>query len=299
MDDLLRNVMQISKIQTHEIREAKELIKMCFGENFAVGSLNYSDAFIGKKENRLIAVSGFIKSELHPQSYKTVVAVLPEFRRKYYATKIHQVLIESGEKSPDIKIDACCYSNQVDVQTFIKKLGYEHYLDCHTLELDVDKPFIVEDSFEVKSYSELQSSGFDLNTLKTFLINRYIEAHSWNPPRDKNDPIWNYLRQERSNEELSFAIIKDGLICAASEGHSGVDIRGTNFAIGWYYANQNCGISEIRLLKTLLSNQLSKFKATGASTCYIEMDSSEHTTQELLKWLPIKKMEILERYRMP
>ena len=66
--------------------------------------------------------------------------------------------------------------------------------------------------------------------------------------------------------------------------------------IGWSYAQKN--LQEIVILKNLLFTQIKLAKIAGFNEAYMEIDSTEETAKEMLKWLPIKKMKVFQRYRL-
>lgn len=290
--------MRIQNFQEKNTNSVKALFEACFDEN-VFHSLDLATTVVGEVDGEALAVAGLIRNELHPNLPKVVVAVAEDFRRRGYGRLIHQTLLRMYSlKTEEIGVDGYCYNDQIIAQTFMRSLGYQKYLDCHMLILDLSNLVHAADIYGAQSYSESSQYGHDAHVFKNFLIKRYVEAHQWNPPCEMEHEIWNHIKKEKPNESLSFAICEGNRILAASEWYSEANIDRVSSAIGWFYAEALSTKIQNELLKVLLGTQLACAKKLGVTECYIELDSLEKTTQELLSWLPIKEQKVFERYRL-
>ena len=138
------------------------------------------------------------------------------FRRNGFGSRIHAKLIEVASTITPVFVN--CDESQHNEKAFFRKLNYQPVLTCHSLELNLNQISKENPNPEVKSYYELEQSGFKLDKINDFLVERYIEAHQWNPPCEKENAIWKMLLEDQKvDPRHSFAWVEGDRVLAASE----------------------------------------------------------------------------------
>lgn len=289
--------MLIRKFNNDDSETLKQIFNICIDNNSPLHLLNPCHRVIAIINNTIVGGAGLKYGDLHNCVPEAYVAVSPEFRRKGIGIgfALHKTLIEMNPlKQTEIGIDGCCYDNQPVSQSFMKKLGYVKYLDCHSVIVDLCKVNNVPLAYHVENYSKFLARNNSLKLVQKFLISRYIEEHQWSPPRGITHEIWDEIVNEERSQSLSVLIIENDQILGASEARENF-LKEGQLAIGWSYTKR--GLNELEVLKNLLSFQYKLAQDAGFIEAYMEIDSTEETSEEMLKWLPIKETEIFQRYR--
>jgi GNAT superfamily N-acetyltransferase len=287
--------MLIRKFNNDDSEILKQIFNICFDNNSPLRLLNPSHRVVAIIDNAIVGGAGLKYGDLHNCVPEAYIAVLPEFRRKGIGVALHNALIEMNPlKQTEIGIDGCCYDNQSVAQSFMKKLGYVKYLDCHCVIVDLCKVNNVPPAYHVENYSNFLARKNSLDSVQKFLISRYIEEHQWSPPRDITHEIWDEIVNEERSKTLSVLITENDQILGVSEARENF-LKEGQLAIGWSYAKRS--LNELEILKNLLSSQFKLAQSAGFFEAYMEIDSTETTSEEMLNWLPIKETEIFQRYR--
>jgi GNAT superfamily N-acetyltransferase len=287
--------MLIRKFNNDDSEILKQIFNICFENNSPLHLLNPCHRVVAIIDNTIVGGAGLKYGDLHNCVPEAFVAVLPEFRRKGIGVALHKALVEMNPlKQTEIGIDGCCYDNQSVSQSFMKKLGYVKYLDCHSVIIDLCKVNNVPLTYHVENYSNYLAKKNSLDLVQIFLISRYIEEHQWSPPRDITNEIWDEIVNEERSKSLSVLITENNQILGVSEARENF-LKEGQLAIGWSYAKR--GLNELEILKNLLSSQFKLAQSAGFFEAYMEIDSTETTSEEMLNWLPIKEAEIFQRYR--
>ena len=290
--------MEIRKFIKEDSEVLKGIFEKCFNSASPLRLINPLHRLVASDDNKIVGGAGLKYSQLHNKVVEIYIAVLPEYQRKKIGSKLHNALIENFPLNKnEIAFDSRCFEGQFIQQCFMKKLGYQKYLDCHSCIIDLDQCENILIEYEVKNYSDFLKQDGSLESVKDFLIQRYIEEHSWSPPREISHEIWKDIIEDIRSQELSVLITNKDQILGASEAREDFSLTNEKLlAIGWSYVQKNS--NELKILKNLLFTQFNMAKEAGHKNAYMEIDSTESIATEILKWLPIKKMEIVERYRL-
>jgi GNAT superfamily N-acetyltransferase len=287
--------MIIRKFKKDDSENLEQIFNFCFDNNSPLRLIKPLQRVVAVVNNTIVGGAGFKYSELHHRVPEAYIAVLPEHRRKGIGLALHKTLIDLNPLNKnEIGIDGCCYDTQSISQNFMKKLGYDKYLDCFCVIVDLDKAVAVPKTFQVENYSSYFKNNNSIDSVKKFLIKRYIEEHQWSLPCDIGHDVWNEIANDERSQQLSVLITDNHQIVGASEARENF-IKDGQLAIGWSYAKKD--MNELEILKNLLITQFNLAIEAGFIEAYMEIDSTEETAGEMLKWLPIKETEVFQRYR--
>ncbi len=206
--------MLIRKFNEDDSEVLKQIFNICFDDNSPLRLINPIHRVVAIKNNTIMGGAGIKYGDLHNRVPEAYVAVLPEFSRNGVGGALHKALVEMNPlKDSEIGIDGCCYDTQLITQSFMKKLGYVKYLDCHSIIIDLNKFKTVPTTHYVENFSTFLERENSLDPVKNFLIERYIEEHHWSPPRDITHEIWDEIKNDERSQQLSVLIkVKDQII---------------------------------------------------------------------------------------
>lgn len=247
------------------------------------------------ENDHFVGAAGLRYSELHFRMPAIYIVVSPGYRKKGIGSELHKNLIKLFPlKSNEIGFAGNSYDVQKVAISFMSKMGYDHLLDCHCLTIDLDKFQSEKLEYEVSFFSDFSAKHDSIDNVTKFLTERYIEEHFWNPPHAIDHEIWDDYKSEDISK-TSVLIMKDERILGVSEAHDDFKpFDDSQFAIGWAYADKH--FDEVTILKNLYSTQFELAKDLGTREAYMEIDSTESTAEEILKWLPIKGQQIYKKY---
>ncbi len=287
-------IMNITNARDSDAEIVKSLIRDCYIPQMYPSYRNLKDTLIAWIDGIPVGFGAFSLNEIHPHSKKTYVGVLPSFRRRGIGARIHAELVKRD--SENFPLFVHCHTDQKAEKIFLEKLGYQVCARDYLLELDLSRIPKVPSSSPAKSYFELESSGFELQKISDFLIDRYIETHQWNPPCPRTDDIWKIARQMHPIDlHHSFALVEGDRVIAASDAYTNPSESREMLPLGWSDVGSP---ANLEAYKAMLIKQLRKISESGYLNSFLDLEASKASTEELLKWLPIKKNDVLTNYRL-
>ena len=296
--------MKIEKYNCEEKIEMENFLKSFDLEEAPLYLLDQKTVVVIKDDSKIFGIAGYRTNRLHSKVLTIDIVVHPDHRRKGIGRKLHEELLNSFKLPGNIiGYDGCCDSKKIEIQLFLLKLGYEKYLDCHCIIIDLEKEFRASSSADVLTLKKLYLNENYKKKVREFYISRYVEEHIWSPTESINHDVWNDYYDEGNSEELGVVLIKDNTVVGSSFAYEsfGKEIEEEDdqlLGIGPVYADKKISESELSLVKKLLSHQAYLARKQGHLEAYLEIDSSESVAAELLEWLPIKRSSIFERYRL-
>ena len=297
--------MKVEKYSENQRENLKVFLKSSCIKEPPWYFLDQECVLLAKKNNKIIGVAGYRKSELHNKVFHIEIVIEPNHRRERIGSSLHSEILNAFSSPEDlIGYDGCCYSDDTLAQFFLTSLGYEKYLDSHCLILDLSKSYSAIKLNTIVTLKELYLDITFKKKIREFYISRYFEEHSMNPSIEEDDDVWNDYYQDGTRVDLGVAMLlgKDIIGCSFAYEGIGEEIIGENdnlMGIGpGYIKSQDDVYDQLSLSKSLLAHQFELLRNNGIIEVYFELDSTESISTELLKWLPIKRSKIFERYRL-
>jgi GNAT superfamily N-acetyltransferase len=297
-----------------DIPRITQLVRECFPEDsdfypdyYPIDT--YFPTFVAEKVSSLIGVGATYFNDFHPHWLKVMVAVDKNFRRQGIGKQLHDEAVKA-RVFPDnvIGTQMYCYKGEDEAEAFIRALGYSLRINCHILELDLTKrklsPRLTRKygQLEIVPFTKLLESSDMKQQIFDFLVTRYSEEHAWSPPQPKDHPDWEETVFDGLVPELSFALLDEKEIVAAS---SVVDDNPKILDMCWQYVSRAYSDDvAVLFLKHLLAHQFAKALESGLTKAELEMDVSvvadgTNNYSALLEWLPIQEDKIWQIFQKP
>jgi GNAT superfamily N-acetyltransferase len=264
---------------------------------------------VAEWQKNLVGVAVVHDNVFHPCWFNIMVGVHPNFRRQGLGTKLHQALLHASPFQPHHHgTNGAYYKGNDNAKSFLFALDYQHTLDCHCVELDIQnfdcshhltlplQPKLTP--LKIVSFIDLFIDPSMQWQVSNFLVSRYIEEHFWSPPQPSEHPVWKDVPLKDTLAELSFALLANdvvvGAVTAGIRENDTLDMK-------WGYISQQYSIETAGLLlKSLYAYQFKAARARGLNKADSEVDTTDLVYSSLLNWLPIcneKVWRILQRPR--
>lgn len=251
---------------------------------------------VAQVQENLAGVAVVHYNAFHPHWVEVMVGVYPSFQRQGLGRRLHEALLQASPLQPHhLGTTGAYYKGNDNAESFLFALGYQHTLDCHCVEIDI-QGFDLTDYLTLPSRPEVNHlkivSFTDLFThpempqqVSDFLRSQYIEEHFWSPPQSLDHPVWKGVPLEEVLPELSFALITDDRLVGAATAN----IRSNDtLDIMWGYISRQYSIETAGLLlKSLYAHQFKAARDLGLCKADVEIDTTDRVSSSLLNWLPI------------
>jgi hypothetical protein len=295
--------MLIQKFKSEFKQDLENLINSIYEKEVPLYVLSLDTVVVAFEDDQMVGFAAYRRRELHDRVVTLEIGVIACKRRRGVGASLHEELFtEFPLKDTDIGTDGCCYSSNTVAQSFLISLGYLKYLDCNCLILDLEQNSSSSKELSITSLIELYQNDVYRDKVKEFYISRYTTEHKWSPVTT-NTVVWDDYYDDGNSLDLGVALLKDRKIIGCSFayenfGEEAEDESDDLLGIGGTYALSNNIDEELDMTKNILSHQFDLAKMAGHKEAYIEVDSTEATSEKILKWLPIKRRQVFERYRL-
>lgn len=296
--------MQTKKYNKNIKAKAQELLSLCFSRDVPLHLLNFKSIVIATVDDQLVGLAGYTTSRLHSKVVTEYICVHPSFRREKLATELHSSLYLNYPLEDFYQgIDMCCYGDDLQAQGFLSSLSFQKTLDCHIAIIDLLHPLEPSTTENVVTLEHLYQDDRYKERVKDFYILKYIQEHQQSPAVELSNSVWDEYYDDGECHKLGLAITRDSHIvgCTFAYPNFGKELEDeadSLMGLGGVYARGNDLEDELGILRALLSTQFSLMKAAGHTEAYLEIDSTEASSDFLLSWLPIIRQEIFMRYQL-
>ncbi len=250
---------------------------------------------MAKWQEQLIGVAVVHNNTFHPHWIDIMVSVHQNFRRQGLGKRLHEALLQSSPFQPHHSgTDGSYYKGNDEAESFLFSMGYQHILDCHCLELNIEnsdfsrwltlplKPELhhlkIVSCADLFTMPAMQQKVFD------FLVSRYGEEHFWSPPQPSDHPDWQEIVFDGVLPELSFALVADDVVVGAATARATGD---DTLDMIWGYVDRQYSIDTARsLLQSLYAHQFKAARDRGLTKAGIEVDTTDLVLSSLLDWFP-------------
>jgi GNAT superfamily N-acetyltransferase len=309
----------IRSITKEDIPHVKQFVNQVFQvdgdcyENWVEnwGNERFPAVLVAEGQENLVGVAVIHYNAFHPHWVGLMVGVHPNFRRQGLGRWLHEALLQTSPLQPHhLGTKGSYYKGNDNAESFLFALGYQHTLDCHCIELDIQNfdfshhltPLSLSEFNHLKivSFTDLFTNPKMPQQVSDFLACRYCEEHFWSPPQLPDHPVWEDVPLEGVLPKLSFALVTDDRVVGAATA----GIRGNDtLDMMWGYISRQYSIETARLLlKGLYAHQFKAARDHGLYKADMEIDTTDGVSSSLLNWLPIcddKVWRILQKPRTP
>lgn len=289
--------MKIEQARESDFSEIENIFRNGFLKDSDMYLIHSADhLYVAKDGIQIIGAGGLFTNSLHAKVPKVAIAVEQQHRRKGLGKKIHQKILES-HPFYSLGFDGCCFDVDVQAIAFMKALKYRPYLDCLIASIDINADFPnFEDLNKIKllTFNQVVASGIELNTVLRFLVDRYIESHSWSPVTiQKESADWEEIVLSDINQDMSMVALIDNEVVGASTASLEQDI----LDIQWIFAKKDSFQLESVILVSLLKEQFRFARNNKISIATLEVDSTEECLFKNVKNLKLVETETWKRFR--
>ncbi|MBW4472576.1 MAG: GNAT family N-acetyltransferase [Stenomitos rutilans HA7619-LM2] len=310
----------LRSITQDEIPRVKQFVKQVFQvdrdgyedwyENWVEqwGSERVPTVLVAERQVNLVGVAVSHYNAFHPHWVEVMVGVHPNFRRQGLGRWLHQALLQASSLQPHhLGTNGSYYRGNDHAEAFLFALGYQHTLDCHCLELDLQGfdfshhltlPSLPEcNHLKLVSFTDLFTHAEMPQHVSHFLAYRYGEEHFWSPPQPLEHPVWKDFPLKGVLPALSFGLLTDDRIVGAAtaciQGNDTLDMM-------WGYISRQYSIETAGLLlQTLYAHQFKAARARGLTRGDIEVDTTDLVIFSLFHWFPIEKATVWRILQKP
>ena len=275
------------------------------------GNERVPTVLVAQLQENLAGIAVIHYNAFHPHWVETMVGVHPNFQRQGLGRRLHEALSQARPLQPHhLGTTGAYYKGNDNAESFLFALGYQHTLDCHCVELDIQGfdfthyltlPALPEfNHLKIVSFTDLFTNPEMPQQVSDFLAYRYCQEHFWSPPQSLDHPVWKDVLLEGVLPELSFGLMTDDRVVGAATA----SIRSNDtLDMMWGYISRQYSIETAGLLlKIVYAHQFKAARDRGLTKGDIEVDTTDLVLSSLLSWFPIcndKVWRILQKPRTP
>jgi GNAT superfamily N-acetyltransferase len=102
------------------------------------GNESIPTVLVAQLQENLAGVAVIHNNTFHPHWVDVMVGVHPNFRRQGLGRQLHEALLQASPLQPHhFGTTGAYYKGNDNAESFLRSLGYQHTLDCHCIELDI------------------------------------------------------------------------------------------------------------------------------------------------------------------
>ena len=283
--------MKIKLYEPNDIVELKELFSACYEQDAPFRFLEQNSSIISiNEEGKLIGFASQCRNPLHDKTISIEICVHPNFQRQGTGTKLYNALMERfPSNKADFSLDIRCQGDNEEGKAFLNSLGFEKYLECHSNTFLISELKRIETNEKIITLSEFYKSKGSAETIREFHTGRYDEDHEPFLPVTSNLEIrLDYYSD--GDHDFGVVLLENGKVVGCSfsylnfEEEIEEDCEDITCLHG-YATGLTADIEAIRV-QAMYSYQSMLLKQANHKNIYIEFDSIERVSEQMLNWIP-------------
>ena len=203
------------------------------------------------------------------------------------------IIEEQGWTQKFHGLDVISQGEITSLTLLLNKLGFSWIMNCHEISVNPEDITVIKQP-SVVSLKKAMAGLITFDDFKSFLIQRYIETHNWNPVGHFSAKQWDNFFANKVSLDFSMLIIREGEIIAASWA----SVEDSILDVIWtFLINQVIHINRQELVQQLILEQIRLAIVRNLERVTFEIDSTDKDLFPILSLLTPREETIFKRYR--
>lgn len=232
-------------------------------------------------------------NNFHPNTLYFNMIVDKEYRRNKIGTNMYKYIESLG--SSFSYLQSSFYETSLTGSGFLEDLGfklyrstYEPQIDTSKIEIDKQrmKDYIDKHDLEVLALSDIKSDN-ELKEVFELAKDSYTQSHLDNPVKEVNAEGWGNIIIEDLVSQGSFILKKEKKVIAFALMHENDEL---GMDLGWRGVAEKYDSIRHESIEILTNLQIEYTKESKKRILYLEIDSTDKWSLEMMSFLKLKKI---------
>lgn len=249
--------------------------------------------YIALLDEKPVGFFSILINNFHPNSLYFNMIVDKEYRRNKIGTNMYEYIksLSSGFSY----LQSSFYETSLSGSCFLEELGfklyrstYEPQIDTSRIEIDKQRmeEYINKEDLEILSLSDMKSDN-ELKEVFELAKGCYTQSHLDNPVKEINVEMWGNIVKEDFIAQGSFVLKKEKKVIAFALMHENDEL---GMDLGWRGVAEEYDSMRHESIKLLTNLQIGYAKESRKRILYLEIDSTDKWSLEMMSFLKLKKI---------
>lgn len=233
-------------------------------------------------------------NDFHPNTLYFNMIVDKEYRRNKIGTNMYEYIksLSSGFSYLQISFNETYSAGS----HFLERLGFRLYRSTHEPQIDISKieidkqrikDYINKEDLEVLALSDMKSDN-DFKGVFELAKDCYTQSHLDNPVKEADIGVWGDIIKEDFIAQGSFVLKKEKRVIAFALMHENDEL---GVDLGWRGVVEEFDFIRHESIKILTNLQIAYAKKNRKRILYLEIDSTDKWSFEMMNFLKFKKID--------
>ncbi|UUV18915.1 GNAT family N-acetyltransferase [Fusobacteria bacterium ZRK30] len=231
-------------------------------------------------------------NNFHPNTLYFNMIVDKKYRRSKIGTNMYKYIESLGGGFSYLQ--SSFYETYLTGSDFLEDLGFKLYRSTHEPQIDTSRveinkqkieDYINKHDLEVLALSDIKSDN-ELKEVFKLAKGCYTQSHLDNPVKEVSIETWGKIVKEDLIAQGSFILKKEKRIIAFALMYENDQL---GMDLGWRGVAEEYDFMRYESVEVLTNLQIGYTKKSGKRILYLEIDSTDKWSLEMMKFLKLKK----------